>query len=78
MSNEMKNADQPANPTQYMDLNQNGGELYCDLTGLTKREMFAIHAMSALIGKTDSLYSAEGAAEDATHYADELLKELDR
>ena len=40
----MNNADMPAMPTQYMDLTQNGGELYCDQQGLTKREIFAMHA----------------------------------
>ena len=45
MSNSnMKNADMPANPTPYMDQDSNGGELYCDNAGLTKREMFAMNA----------------------------------
>lgn len=40
----IKNADQPASPTPYMDVNSNGGELFCDQQGLTKREVFAMHA----------------------------------
>ena len=38
------NKDMPAMPTQYMDSISGSGELYCDQQGLTKREMFAMHA----------------------------------
>ncbi|CAL9963374.1 hypothetical protein VPHK250G1_0077 [Vibrio phage K250 g1] len=41
MSNNVDNGNMPAMPTQYADLNANGGELYCDQQGMTKREMFA-------------------------------------
>jgi len=41
----MSNANEPAFPTIYADMSQNGQrEIYCDNTGLTKRERFAIAA----------------------------------
>lgn len=43
----MKNKDLPAMPTPYAEItNCMGGkdELYCDNTGLTKREYYAAHA----------------------------------
>jgi hypothetical protein len=44
----MSNANEPAFPTIYADMSQNGQrEIYCDNTGLTKRERFAMSAPDA-------------------------------
>ena len=75
----MKNADMPAMPIE--------GEFWVDSTkpelgvenynGLTKREMFAMHAMQALA--TNSGYGTwEDMANDAVNIADALLAELER
>ena len=81
----MKNADKPADPTPYMDQTANGGELYCSDTGLTKREMFAMHAMSAALDKYNPYESGdfdssdwEVTARNAVGLADALLAELEK
>jgi len=68
----MKNADKPASPVMIDDWH-----------GLTKREMFAIHAMQGLLAgnlaRPDVIsVDATEAAKEAASYADALLKELDQ
>lgn len=81
----MKNADLPANATPYMDLTETGGELHCDNTGLTKREMFAMHAMSTVLSKYDPWENGhfdssnwQETAENCVGLADALLAELEK
>jgi len=78
----MKNADMPAMPTPYMDQNSNGGALYCDDTGLTKREMFATHAMQGITSNDFSNYTganwAKDIAKESVKLADALLAELEK
>lgn len=46
----IKNADLPASPNIYADFGHNGPrEIYCDQSGLTKREMFAMAAMQGCV-----------------------------
>ena len=69
----MKNADLPAIPCQ--PLGQDGMPS-CEMThGLTKREMFAMHFMSASIS-TGNTYN--GFIEDSISYADSLLDKLEQ
>lgn len=87
----MKNADKPANATPYMDLTETGGELHCDNTGLTKREMFAMHAMQGILSKSGGVVQANsmsgtgwcncdasGLAQWSLECADALLSELEK
>lgn len=70
------NGNLPAMPTIYADMATNGQrEIYCDQTGLTKREQFAMAVMQGILAKGGS-----GAivAEKAVEYADALLAELER
>ena len=45
--------------------------------GLTKREMFAMHAMTGFAHRIDG-YTFEDMAKDAVAFADALLSELDK
>ena len=67
----IKNGDLPAMPITGEQAND------CDYQGMSKRETIAMHAMAALIGKTDSIYDFADAAIDATAYTDALLAELE-
>lgn len=72
----MKNADMPAMPQNgetRWDSSDYGGR------GLTKREHFAGMAMQGFIsyGSTDKLHGAK-LARLSVHYADALLKELEK
>ena len=81
----MKNADMPANAQSFaMTENECGTPLDFmnetkKYTGLTKREMIAMHAMQGLIA-SNSLYGGKGdreaLARDAIAHADALLQEL--
>ena len=68
----MKNSDTPAMP---IELDGNGQYAPVAYTGLTKREMFAMHFVSALITNGNTY---NGFIDDAILYADALLKELDK
>ena len=52
-------------------------EHYIESSGLTRREIFAMHAMQALATNT-GYHKWELLAEDAVDIADALLKELDK
>lgn len=71
----MDNSERPINPTIYADLNDNGGEIYCDQNGLTKFEYFAGLAMQSFILKENINYNI--ATERAVRCAKALLKEID-
>lgn len=79
----MKNADMPAMPVCSGSESETGvyngvsyTKNFLDSAGLTKREMFAMHAMQALA--TNSGYGAwEDMANDAVNIADALLAELE-
>ena len=75
----MKNADKPAMPTPYMDQNSNGGALYCDDTGLTKREMFAMHIAGHMVSRTAGYDEyVKSKMKTAVEYANALLAELEK
>ncbi|QIW88958.1 hypothetical protein phiV208_27 [Vibrio phage phiV208] len=82
----MKNADMPAMPTADIDLiaERKGGldesGRYALSRGVTKREMFAMHAMQGeLAGSANhSRPDPEDVAHFAVKCADALLKELDK
>ena len=80
----MKNADLPAMPTIYADMATNGQrEIYCDQTGLTKREQFAMAAMQGILSNNAMIdncdkQSMEWTAARAASCADALLAELER
>ena len=75
----MKNADLPAMPIELNGFGQYAPEAH---TGLTKREMFAMHFMQAWIQHHGSAgdygFSKEGAALSAIECADSLLAELEK
>lgn len=72
----MKNSDLPATP-------QDSG-IWCDgiglcpteATGLTKREIFAMHAMHGLL--SSGKFCSIDIAKHSLVYADKLLKELEK
>lgn len=81
----MKNADMPAIPTQTYDHGaamQGLSVTVTDQPGLTKREMFAMHAMQAWITHNGSAnnyrFNTKVAALSAIECADALLEELER
>ena len=64
----MNNADMPAMPTQ-----SNGGDIF---SGLTKREMMAMHIFSSMQGR-DGVCNIEHEVIFAVVAADHLLAELE-
>ena len=76
----MKNADMPAMPCEWKDFDSQGVQVVREsYEGLTKREMFAMHAMQGLLahhGEHD--YSPEGIAQYSIANADILLAELEK
>lgn len=81
----MKNADTPAMPTALTEYTPDGKEYTQEYEGLTKREMFAMHAMQGLLSDSDYADSYETAkewrknvSEAAVEFADALLKELEK
>lgn len=70
----MKNADMPAMPIEFNGFGQYSPEAH---SGLTKREMFAIHLMSSLTkdGAVSEIGNEKWYAERACALADALLKE---
>ena len=79
----MKNADMPAMPQSAT--NEGHPCYYYDYggpgvpTGLTKREMMAMHALQGLLAAPDlNTVEPDAVAGDAIAYVDALLAELDR
>lgn len=80
----MNNADKPAMPIHHViescsaDGNQ-GPYLFTKVdTGLTKREMFAMHFMAASRSRNSTYDSWEAIALDSIEMADALLKVLEK
>jgi len=75
----MKNANSPASPIEINGFGQYAPAWY---TGLTKRELFAMHAMSSWISHNgasrDFGFNSKEAASSAIEFADALLKELEK
>ena len=75
----MKNGDMPAMPIELNGFGQYAPEAH---TGLTKREMFAMHFMQAWIQHHGSAgdygFSKEGAALSAIECADSLIAKLEK
>ena len=80
----MKNADMPAMPQDADLLVERIGLCPTVGTGLTKREMFAMHAMQGLLSSasdSNGIWTNEGpelVANEAVRFADALLAELDK
>lgn len=77
----IKNGDLPAMPTIYADMAANGQrEIYCDQTGLTKREQFAMAAMQGILsnGVDFTAHDDKDVAQAAVIHADNLLAELEK
>ena len=85
-NNIMKNADMPAMPQTVTDSSDGSGlvgsHMEDEWSGLTKREMLAMHAMQGITGNGFDDYTsagwAEGIARDAVKLADALLVELEK
>tara|TARA_R110002073_G_scaffold133936_2_gene281435 strand:+ start:2373 stop:2618 length:246 start_codon:yes stop_codon:yes gene_type:complete len=81
----MKNADLPAIPQDRELWVESIGLCQTEATGLTKREMFAMHAMQNILIRYNPYESGvfdssdyEETARHATGLADALLKELSK
>ncbi|AUR82909.1 hypothetical protein NVP1029O_76 [Vibrio phage 1.029.O._10N.261.55.A7] len=77
-----ENGSMPASPLALDIRVDDQGNQFCNdaYEGLTKREMFAMHAMQGLVSRVDFKCddtSVEGMAIWAKDCADALLKELD-
>lgn len=71
----MKNADMPAMPIELNGFGQLAPEAY---TGLTKREMFAMHAMQGLSTSGGEGWLIAHAHVIAVKIADALIAELEK
>ena len=71
----MKNADMPAHPIELSGFGLYAPEAHY---GLTKREMFAMHFMSASRSRNSTYPSWKYMAMDSIEMADALLAELER
>ena len=73
----IKNADMPAMPVDRCDADaaEAGIQVF---SGLTKREMMAMHMMAACRSRNCQYWSWEDMAKDATEITDALLAELER
>ena len=79
----MKNADMPANPHEWRDYTEHGGEMIREtFFGLTKREYAAIEAMQGICvnsGRNGTDYhKPENIAKIAVKLADALFEELEK
>lgn len=75
----MKNAELPAMPCEWKDFDSQRIQVVREsYSGLTKREMFAIHAMQGLCTHSGDYHLPEHLARDAVMYADAVLAELEK
>ena len=74
-----KNGNMPAIPTKLTEYTHKGVAFEQEYEGMTKREMIAMHAMSAMIssGSYDK-FVERGINELAVIHADTLLRELEK
>lgn len=76
---DMKNADMPAMPSgKVCDVDENGWAKEFDSSGLTKREMMAMHMMASIQASGGIYDRFELMAKDAVVMADTLLTELEK
>lgn len=73
----MKNANEPAYPSGIDQDGYHPGQAPA-AWGLTKREIFAMHAMAGIQSCAGQDMDYEQAAIQAVHCADALLKELEK
>ena len=73
----MKNGDMPAMPVDRCDSDASEAGIQV-FSGLTKREMMAMHMMAALMWQGGEFDSAQAQAECAIEATDALLAELER
>ena len=73
----IKNADIPAMPQDRGIWVDGIGDCPSLATGLTKREMMAMHIMTGLCSKYGAAFDTD-TAQDAVRMADFLLRELER
>ena len=71
----MRNADMPAMPVELCGFGSYEPTAY---TGLTKREMMAMHILSGLLSDYEFDVTRQMAAEIAVQQADALLAELEK
>ena len=74
----MKNADMPAMPVSITDNQEVQAPYYAhSASGLTKREMMAMHIMCGMQANADIHLSSERMAEESVKAADALLVALE-
>ena len=73
-----KNGDMPAMPFEAVMARSNGNTTaWTNYTGLTKREMMAMHIMTGLCSKYGAAFDTD-TVQDAVRMTDFLLTELER
>ena len=73
-----KNGDMPAMPFEAVMARSNGNTTaWTNYTGLTKREMMAMHIMTGLCSKYGAAFDTD-TVQDAIRMTDFLLTELER
>ena len=72
----IKNADMPAMPVDRCDADAHEAGIQV-FSGMTKREMMAMHIMTGLCSKYGVAFDTE-TVQDAVRMADSLLAELER
>jgi|TARA_R100000027_G_scaffold67691_1_gene67819 hypothetical protein len=77
----IKNGDMPAMPLDYQHHNTRGDYVKKGLSGLTKREQFAMAAMQGILSNPYwneyGEYTPDAVSKSATEYADALLEQLE-
>ena len=74
----IKNGDMPAMPFETVMARSNGNTTaWTNYTGLTKREMMAMHIMTGLCSKYGAAFDTD-TVQDAVRMTDFLLAELER
>ena len=74
----IKNGDMPAMPFEAVMARSNGNTTaWTNYTGLTKREMMAMHMMTGLCSKYGAAFDTD-TVQDAVRMTDFLLTELER
>ncbi|WP_447077633.1 hypothetical protein [Shewanella algae] len=74
----MKNSDMPAMPVIDWDIKDGKAVQFTSSEGLTKREVFAMHALQGILSCESVDETPKVIVGVAVLYADELIKELER